>query len=86
MGTSYTQFQAINISSVILLQTGKFGLAIRDCNCMPEVQKTWIHFKQVFWTSHIELRETSNISVEDAVTHHAKMVPDIVTGLQEALQ
>ena len=35
--TSYTQLQAINIAYVILHQAGKFGLAIRECNCMLEV-------------------------------------------------
>ena len=85
MGTSYTQFQAINISSVVLLQTGKFGLAIRECNCMPEVQKTWISFKQFFFTSNRELRATSDLTVEYAGMNHANMVRGVVAGLQEAL-
>ena len=44
MGTSYTQFQAINITYVILNRAGRFGLAICEWNCMPEVQKTWVRF------------------------------------------
>ena len=47
-GTSYTHFQAINISYIILHQTVKFGLAIREWNFMPKVQKTWVCFKQFF--------------------------------------
>ena len=44
--TSYTQLQAVNISYVIIHRTGKFGLAIRDWNRMPEIQNTWVQFKQ----------------------------------------
>ena len=53
---------------------------------MPEVQKTWVHFKQFFWTSHRELRETSNLTVEDAGMHHANMVHDFIAGILEVLQ
>ena len=34
-GTSYTQLQAVNVTYVIVHRTGKFGLAIRKCNCIP---------------------------------------------------
>ena len=53
---------------------------------MPEVQKTWVRFKQFFWTSNIELRETSDITIEDAGMNNANMVRNIVEGLQEAFQ
>ena len=47
-GTLYTQIQAANIAYVILHRTGKFGLKICKWNRMPEIQKTWVQFKQVF--------------------------------------
>ena len=59
---------------------------IREWNCMPEIQKTWVKFKQFFWTSHQYLRETSDITVEDEGMHHANMVCDVVAGIQEYLQ
>ena len=80
-GTSYTQSQAINIAFVILHRTGTFGLAICECNHMPEVQNTWVCFKQFSRTSHRELRETSNITVEDAGMHHTNMVRDVIAEL-----
>ena len=40
---------------------------------MPEVQKTWVRFKHFFQTSQRELRETSNLTTEDAEIHHANM-------------
>ena len=86
IGTSYTQLQAINIAYVIFHQTGKFGLAVYKWNRMPAVQITWVSFKQFFRTSHRDLIETSNLTVEDAVMHHSNMVCDVVAGLQEALQ
>ena len=43
-------------------------------------------FYTFFWTSHRELRETSDITVEDAGMHHANMVFDVVAELQKALQ
>ena len=85
-GTSYTKLQAVNTDYVILHMTGKFGLAIRECNRMPEIQKTWVLFKHFFWASHRELRDTSNITVENAGINHANKVHDVVTGIQEALQ
>ena len=82
----YTQFQAINITYVILHWTGKFGLLICEWNYMTAVQKMWVCFKQYFQTSHRELRETSGITIEDAGIYYANMVRDIVAGLQESLQ
>ena len=85
-GTSYTQLQAVNIAYVIIHRTGKFGLSICEWNRMPEIQKTWVQFKQFFWTSHQELRKTYDLTVEYTGMHHANMVSYVVAGLQEALQ
>ena len=43
-------------------------------------------FKQFFRTSHRELKEKSELTVEDAGMHHAKIVRGVVAGLHEALQ
>ena len=85
-GTSYTQLYAVSINYVILHRMGKFGPEIREWNRMLEIKKTWVQFKQNLQTSHGELRETSNITVEDAGIHHANMVRNIVAEIQEALQ
>ena len=47
-GTSYTQLKAVNIAYVILHRTEKSRLAICEWNLMPELQKTWVRFKQFF--------------------------------------
>ena len=53
---------------------------------MPAIQKTWVRFKQFFRKSHRELRETFDLTVEDASIHHTNMVRDVVAELQEILQ
>ena len=85
-GTSYTQLEAVKIAYVINHSTGKFGLAICEWNRMPAIQKTWVRFKQFFRKSHRELRETFDLTVEDASIHHTNMVRDVVAELQEILQ
>ena len=50
-GTSYTQLQAVEIAWVVIHNTGKFGLDIREWDCMPEIQKTWVRFKHLFLES-----------------------------------
>ena len=80
-GTSYTKLQAFNIAYVILHITGNFRLAIRKWNRMPELQTTWVRFKQFFRTTHRDLIETSDITVEDAGINHANMVHDVAAGI-----
>ena len=85
-GMSYMQDQAMDIAYVILHRTGNFGLEIRKWNCMKTVQRTWVRFKQFFCTTHQELRETSDLTVEDSGMQHANTVRSVVAGLQEALR
>ena len=86
IGTSYTQIQAVNIAYVILHRTGNFGLAIREWNHMPEIQNMLVRFKQFFRTSHQELRETSDLTIEETGMHHSNMASNVVAGLQEDFQ
>ena len=51
---------------------------------MPEIQKTWVQFKQSFRTSHRELRETSDLTIEDTGMHHSNILCNVVLGIQEA--
>ena len=50
-GTSYTQLQSVNIAYLLIHRTKKFGLSICEGNHMPEIQKTWVKFKQ--FSGHI---------------------------------
>ena len=84
--TSYTQLQVVNISYVILHRTGKFELEVSKWNFMPTIKKMWVCFKPFFLMSHRELREMSDVTVENAEMHHANMVSDVVAGIDEALQ
>ena len=42
-------------------------------------------FQAVFWTAHRKLRETTDLTVQDAGMHHANLVSDVVAVLQEVL-
>ena len=53
---------------------------------MSTVQKTWVGFKPFFWTGHQELRNTTDLTVQDTGMHHANMVRNMVAELQKALQ
>ena len=46
-GKLYTQFQAINVTYIILHRKGKFRLVIHNYNCMPKVQKMWVSFEHL---------------------------------------
>ena len=54
-GASYTQLHAVTIVYVIVHRTGNFRLAICEWNRMPEIQKTWVRFKQFFRIAHRDL-------------------------------
>ena len=76
----------INIAYVILHWAGNSGMAIGECNHIMAVKKTWVSFRQFFRTSHRELRETYDLTVEDARMHHVNMLHNVVSGIQEAFQ
>ena len=83
--TSYNQIHTCNIAYVIVHILVKFGLAIREWDIMPTIQKKWVWFKHFFQKAHWELWETSDLTIEDSVMHNANMVQDEVAGLQEVL-
>ena len=50
------------------------------------MKKTWVGFKNFVRTDHCEPLEATDITIQDAVIHHANMVHNVVAGLQDALQ
>ena len=52
---------------------------------MSTVQKTCVGFKQFLRMAHRELREITDIFVQDEEMHHANIVHYVVAGLQEVL-
>ena len=52
---------------------------------MLTVQKKWVGFNQLSRTAHRELRETTDITINNAGMHHTNMVRAVVAGLQEVL-
>ena len=72
------QLQSVHIAYTIINSTGNFELVIRKWNLMPTVQKTWLGFKQFFWTAYHEFREITDLTVQDAGMHYAKRVCNVV--------
>ena len=79
---SYMQHQAVNISYTLIQRASTFGLEICECNRTLIVQKIWVGLKQVFGMAYHKLRETTDLTVQDAGMNHIKMVRDVVAGLQ----
>ena len=52
---------------------------------MTTAQMTWVRSKQCFWTAHRELRETYDLTIEDAGMHQANTVRNVIVRLQEVL-
>ena len=52
---------------------------------MPAIHKTWVGSKQFFSAMHSELRETTDLNVQESGMHHADMVRNVVEGIQEVL-
>ena len=83
-GIPYSNTQVITFAYVLILKTGKFGTYITDWNRRPTNNKTWANFKLFFRNAHKELRETTDLTVQE--THfHANLIQDIVQGLKEEL-
>ena len=52
---------------------------------MATIQKNWIHFKTHFCTAHRELKETGELTTEDAGFHQYNLVNNIVAHISGQL-
>ena len=84
-GTYHTQFQAMNISYVIVNQNGEFSISIQEWNRLPHTNKTWINFKNLFNKYHRRLLPVTDITSKEVGVHHSNMVHDAVTRIQEVV-
>jgi hypothetical protein len=82
-----TQKQTIAKAYTILNKTRCFKTAITEWNRHPELQKTWITFKDHFRQAHMEFRETTDVTLEDSELerNNVNMVQQVVDSLQSAL-
>ena len=61
-----TQRQCVTRAYIILNKSGRFIEAIKARNRRLPAQQNWIAFKTYFRQSHTELRETTNLTLEQA--------------------
>jgi hypothetical protein len=78
-----TQKQTIAKAYTILNKTRCFKTAITEWNRRPDLQKTWITFKDHFRQAHMEFRETMDVALEDSESerNNANLVQQVVNGL-----
>ena len=78
--------QLINIAYVILNNTGKYQIYIREWSRLPPDQKPWAHFKTQFRQAHQELKEAGDLQVRETQFNSANLVQEVIDGVQSALQ
>ena len=73
-------------SNKALLWCGRFVEAIKTWNRRAPTQQNWIAFKAYFPQAHTELRETTNLTLEQANMEQrdALLVQQIMEGVQAA--
>ena len=83
--TPYSQPQCINLAYRILNRSGLFQRWILDWNAKPHVQKNWANFKSHFRKAHQQLKETSNLQVQDS-TYHANAIKELLQELRTEIR
>ena len=80
--------QIINKAFNIMLRSGHFKDALRKWKRLPVNQQTWDEFKIFFRPAHQELRETTDLSVEEAQRQEqqANLVAQVVEGIQNVMR
>ena len=58
---------------------------ILDWNAKPQVQWSWRNFNSHFRKAHQELKEISNLQVQDT-THHANSIKEMIQDLRNKIQ
>jgi hypothetical protein len=82
-----TQSQKIAKAYIILNKTRRFKNDITDWNRLPAIEKTWTNFKDQFRRAHQELRETTDVTLDesDLQRSNAHLVQQVVEGMQHAM-
>lgn len=86
-GTPLTQPQTVQYAYLILLRTGRFTNHIREWNRRQGNQRNWTNFKTFFRQAYQELKETTDLTLEDAERRQqtANIAQQVVEGLQDFL-
>ena len=82
-----TPNQAINKAYLLLIKTNRFKEATREWNRRPVAERGWPQLKIFFRQAHQELRETTDLTIEQAQLQQqqANLVEQVVAGIQDAL-
>ena len=83
-GIPYSNKQIVMLAYNIFLKTGKFGTYIIEWNKKPFDIQTWINFKQHFRNGLKEIRDTTDLMVNET-PYHANMIKEIIAGVRNEL-
>ena len=83
----FTELQTVNKAYNILLRSGHFKEALRKWRRRLPAAQTWTDFKIFFRRAHQELREVTDIGMEEAQrqAQQANLVEQVVQGIQNAI-
>ena len=80
--TLYAQLHSVNIAYVIIHRTASSGWQFASGIACWQYRRRGCDSNIFFRTYHQDLRETSDLTVEDAGVYHFNMVCGVVVGLQ----
>ena len=84
--TPYSQGQIIGMAYSKFNKTGLLSIAVNEWNRKPNIQKTWIAFKEHFRQARKELKETSGSTIGSSqLNETANLVQQVVDGVQQVL-
>jgi len=61
-----TPTQTVTYGYLLLLNTGRFATSITEWNRRTDAERDWAQFQTFFRQAHLELRATSNLTIEQA--------------------
>ena len=77
----YTHIKTTNTIYTIINKTRKFHDTIKTWNQMNPIQQNWINFKTHFRTSHRNIEETGELTMEHVGFHQSNLVNGIVSHI-----
>ena len=83
---AYTQTQAMAKAYIVLNKTGVFKEYIKTWKHCPAVEHTWINFKDHFCQGHDELRETEDLTLQNAGYGNTNLIDEIVHHVSNNIQ
>ena len=80
-GSPYTEMQLMNITYNVINKTGMLKDGIKTWIKIPRGQRSWIQFKQHFYSALQEWSEVTDVTVEESTYRQANFVQQVIDGI-----